>query len=269
MKTPTGRSLASSLLLAFCLTPVASEAAVLVGYVNMSPTTAVNLTSVGSVNWATWNYVSGDSGASIAPSDKKNVGLVSGNAGFIGSAARVGSASNTTIRGGNASTMRFSYTDGTTTTTPVSNQATKMVFPNALDSANQGVSLTVTGDVGQTYLVSVWAAGLSGQGKMTATLNGATTIELFSQLYGDNGGDTLKSSTLFTFEFRPDNAAHLLNLSYILSTDTPDDPLVTGVQNGNSHVGITAVAVSLIPEASTSFSLIAGLGILGLLRRRV
>lgn len=235
-------------------------AIVLSGTVDTNPAQNVNLTEVGSLNWAVWDYISGTSGSSISPSNFKDVGLAGWNPGYISEMSRVGSGATTTIRGGNATVIDFSYTDGLAPTTPP-NESIKMVFPSDLNLNGQGVSFGVTGDPSQLLQISIWAGGLAGQGIMTASTWDGQEIVLESQLYTTAGGDGSKGATLFTFFYQAEFVADVLNFSYVY-TAHPDPEISVGT----AHVGITAVAVSVVPESSTL--LLVSLGLVPLACRR-
>ena len=255
MKTRNGLATVSLALFAISMSPAVSEGAVLAGNVSTA-TGSVDLTAIGTISWAVWNYGAGNTGTSLVPSNRNSGAPTVGNAGFISSIGRVGGVS-PNVRGGNASLLTFNYNNGASTLT--FSGTSGMVFPSNLDSTNQGTALSITGNTGQVYQVSVWAGGFAGQGRMTASLTGATDVVLDSQVYNDvDSGAGAKGATLFTYTFQPNSATDTLNLSYVLLSES-------GV--GNSHVGISAVAVALVPEPS-SFALVAAFGALGLMRRR-
>jgi hypothetical protein len=222
-----------------------AAAATLTGSVNTAPGPA-NLTTEGTLDWAIWNYSASTSALSIAPSNEKS--------GSLGLISDISAATTGGVRGGNPGTQTFTYSNGTS---PVSqsNATLGLVFDTNLDAIGEGVQLTVTGDPLTLEVVNIWATGFDGVGTLTATLNGAAPITLFSQTYSNS----LKPPTLFTLNFQPNLGTDLLTVRYTLSTN--------GAAT-NSHVGIQAVTVSNVPEPSTAVALIGGVGLLLAFRRR-
>lgn len=248
-----------SAFLGFAIVPVlissldtAEAAVVLTGSVNHTPGPA-DLTAQGDLDWAIWNVTSPTS-SPFGTGSREPTNRMSGGTGQIGDITAVGT--NTTWRGSGGTsigTQTFSYTNGTSPSS-LANTAQSLVFNSSLDSIGQGVSLTVSGTPGQLTTVYVWGTGYQGQGTLTASLAGASNLELLSQTYG-----TGKNPTLFQINFTPEDASDLLILTYALTTDA------TG---GNSHVGIQAVAVSAIPEPSTGLVALLGTGLAVFRRRR-
>lgn len=254
------------LALSLVVTSATGHGALLLGSVNTSPGTttagtAVDLTATGTTNWAAWD-IQASAGATTprAPSNTFGPALSPGTAGYISALTGVGGTTGNLQGSATLGSGFFNYTNGTS---PVSlGTAAKFgtAFNTALDSVDTGMRFTVTGDPLNVYRVSVWATGFNGQGTLVASLNGATNIHLATQTFV-NG----KAPVLFTFDFQPDSATDLLNLSYTLTTDTPNGSGTTG---SNSHVAIQAVTVAIIPEASSAMVFIGGLGMLSFLRRR-
>lgn len=247
------------------LTTTASYSAVLSGSVNTAPGnlaagTAVDLTATGTTNWAAWDIQTSASPTTPrSPSNTLSTAISSGAAGYISPLAGVGGATGNIQGSSTLGSGFFTYSNGVS---PASFPAAKFgtAFNTTLDSVGTGLSFSVTGNPANLYRVSVWATGFNGQGTMIASLNGATSIQLVTQTF-ING----KAPVLFTFDFQPDSAGDLLNLSYTLTTDTPNG---TGTTGSNSHVAIQAVTVAIIPEASSAMALLGSLGMLGLIRRR-
>jgi len=254
------------LALSLILTSATGHAAVLLGSVNTTPGnttagTAIDLTATGTTNWAAWD-IQASAGATTprAPTNTLGPALSPGTAGYISALTGVGGATGNLQGSATLGSGFFNYTNGVS---PVSlGAAAKFgtAFNTTLDTVGTGMSFTVTGDPTKVYRVSVWATGFNGQGTLIASLNGATNIQLATQTFV-NG----KAPVLFTFDFQPDSATDLLNLSYTLTTDTPNGSGTTG---SNSHVAIQAVTVSVIPEPSSALALVGGLGMLGFRRRR-
>ncbi|TLD71755.1 hypothetical protein FEM03_06345 [Phragmitibacter flavus] len=229
------------------------NAAVLAGQVFTNPgVSAVDLTATGSVDWAIWDFTQ------VSAPFPTTVAATNGKAGGTANISVISTVGGGSLRGSGGSSIglkNFSYSDGNSPTS-LTNLPQSLVFNSSLDAGglNRGVQLSLSGDPAQEYLVSVWATGFNAQGTMTATLNGATAVTLQSQEYSNS-----KQPTLFTFTFRPDVVGDLLNLSYVMTTDT------TGT---NSHVGIQAVTVSVVPEPTQALLCLLGLVGLTQIRRR-
>jgi hypothetical protein len=216
--------------------------AVLIGELDVTPPSSVNLTTAGTLDWAIWN-IGTTSITPRLPSNTKKDGL-----GAISAISPVGGGS---VRGySQLPTELYSYTDGTNPTT-LTSSTQNFASNSVLDSVGHGVSLTITGDPTQMYKVDIWTSGFNAIGTLTATLNGATT-------YSDsNSYGALKTPAVYSFIFQPDSAEDLLTIEYVMTTD-----------NGNSaHVGIQAVTISAIPEPAATVLLVGGLGALACGRR--
>jgi len=222
----------------------ASAVALLTGSVNTTPPTSTNLTTAGTLDWAVWG------GASSTGSPEKLVlNEKSGGVNAFSSISAVTLGNN--VRGGNASTELFSYTDGVSPTS-LTDTPIGLIFTSALDSQGSGVQFTVIGDPMVERQVQIWASGTNGQGFFTASLNGAVPVELESQTYG-----TTKTPTLFTINFRPNVVGDVLTVNFVLSSDGA---------GGSSHVGFTAA--TLAPEPGVAGLLMLGVSLAGLRRRR-
>lgn len=240
----------------FCTPFSVAGAAVLTGNVTSSGLGSnINLTSLGTVSWAAWNYTStttATGSGTINASSRKSTGPGVGTAGYISAIGAGGSA--TSIRGVGGTTTTFSFTDGVGAATTFGPATMGGVIAGDLNAVGQGVSLSIIGDPNLTYRVSVWVTGQGATGTMAATLSGATTPALTMVHLNDS-----RNLGLFTYDFRPDAAGDALNLVYTLTTDNT---------YASSHVGIQAVSVEVIPEASSALALLSGLSLLGLRRRR-
>jgi len=255
-----------AILLPLAFMPAAIHGAVLTGSVNTDPghltsETAVDLTASGTRNWVAWDFRSGDGTAPTrAPSNTIGPALAPGTASYVSGLTGVGGATGNLQGSGTLGATFFTYSNGVDPTSLSPAVKIGTAFNSTLDTTGTGMSFTVTGDPSQLYRVSVWATGFNGQGTLTASLNGATSLPLVTQTFV-NG----KAPVLFTIDFQPDSATDLLNLSYLLTTDTANGSGTTGK---NSHVAIQAVTVEAIPEPSAAMVLAGALGLLGLRRRR-
>ena len=222
---------------------LSASAATLSGSVTTAVPATVNLTAPTTVDWAIWDYQAAAQGTTGAPSNRKLGGTSIGNA----------SAVNGTLRGitGTLTPPRYSYTDGTSPTS-ASSAAIGAITDAVLNTAGPGVRFSVTGDPLTTRTVQVYVAGFQATGTFTATLNGAPVYTDSSITYGGT-----RTGALYTLDFRPDSAADVLQMSYVMQS------VNAGASNAN--VDLQAIAVS-VPEP-------AGLGLLavgavGVMRRR-
>ena len=261
MKIPSSSSFRASLLLCSCLMfPMISSAATVTNITSAgvdqpraSTGTSIDVSALGSVNWAVWDVRTTASTTSpVAPYATKTggTGTISG-IGFAGSS--------TNVRGTNTTTSfvnTFTWTGGTAV--PNADGKLTGIFGGNVNTLNNGASFSLTDlaplDAGQSYQISVLAAVFNGQGTMTATTGASSPFQL-----GISAGATNERLTqLFQFNYTPELATDSLSLSWILTS------VGTG---GSAHATIQAVAISIIPEAST-----ASLAILGtataLLRRK-
>lgn len=214
-----------------------AQAAVLTGLSNTNPATGVNLTTTGSLDWAVWT-IAGTSGAgpSLAPNNTKSGGPVI----FSGITPVNGGVN---VRGYGSATQTFTYTDGTSPAS-LTGGTLGLAANSVLDEVGTGVALSITGNPSQTYEINIWTAGYNAIGELTATLDGATPVVLSSRSWG-----TTKTPSLFTITFRPDEVTDLLNLSFVLATDS----------GANAHVGIQAISVTAVPEPSAGVLVLGGL----------
>jgi len=256
-------------LLVILASAAAGHAAVLLsGTVNTNPghttaETAIDLTATGTLNWAAWDSRTNANPSTPRPATNTlGPALAPGTPGYISPLTGVGGTTGNLQGSSTLGAAFFNYTNGAVTTSLGAPSKFGTAFNSTLDLPGTGMSLTVAGDPQNIYRVSVWASGFNGQGTLVASLNGATSLSLVTQTFG-NG----KAPVLFTIEFRPENASDLLNLSYTLTTDTPNSPSPSTV-GSNSHVAIQAVTVEVIPEASSAAVLMGGLLMLGCVRRR-
>lgn len=237
-----------SLLTAGCLASVLSlapmaSAALLSGAVNTTPPSPANLTNIGALDWAIWAATDTAAGSSRPVVNQK-----SGGAGVFSAITPSGG---TQVRGGITSSQGFTWTDGVSPATGTNDATLGLIFNNTLDTLNNGVQFTVDGSTATERQVQIWGSGTNGTGTLTASLTGASNVVLVSQAY------STKTPTLFTINFRPDNASDKLTIRYVLTNDS----------GTNAHVGIQAAAIANVPEPAMGA---AGLMLAGglLMRRR-
>lgn len=233
-----------------------ASAAILTGTViENAPGTGTTLDAGTVLNWAAWNNTSSTQTLSAAATNSLSGGPTVSQPGFISAITSAGVVTSGTpvghnVRGAGGTAYQYAWTGRTSGTIGY-------ILDGNLAEVGEGVKFTVTGGTtlpaDQFYRVNVWATGFRAIGELTATLNGATTIDLLSRSFTD-----AKEATLFQIDFRPDNASDLLQISYVL------DEAVGGL--GSYHVGIQAVSVEIIPEPSAA--LLAAAGGLIMFRRR-
>ncbi len=249
---------------AFSLTPL--QAATLTNTttsaVSTLPTPNVDLSAIGTLNWAAWDTDSGST-TSIAPTQVKAAGV-----GTVSSITESGTASST-VRG---STNRTSSVDTFTWTTSdeSSNTAAPVdgiligAFNTNLDHSDAGVQFNITDLAaltgGQYYEINIFTSAFRAQGILNASIVGDP-----GSLISQNGiyHGASKYTEYHTIAYNPDSISDSLNIAY--------DVLVEGTSGGetSSHISIQAVAYSIVPEPSTfALLLIFGLGSLGLRRRK-
>jgi hypothetical protein len=221
----------------------AASAAVLNGSVSTTSPANVNLTAEGTIDWAIWDYQSGTTGTTGAPSNKKVGGsAVSGVTALLG-----------TPRGitGTATPPTYTYADGTS---PVAATAAAIggITDTSINVLGSGFKLNVTGNALLPETVRVYVDVFNAVGTMTATLNGATTYSNSSI-----SSNATRIGGVYTFTFQPNVSTDTLQLNYSIST------LNTG---GSSNVSLQAATVG-VPEPA-SLGLVGAAGMLLLRRRR-
>lgn len=208
-----------------------------------------NLTADGTLDWIIWGTTASGEIASKGATNSKSGGSLFG---------ALGPATTGDIRGGLSSTQQFTYTDGTSPVSETAAVTKGLIFDANLESLNEGVRFTIAGDPTTERVLKIWGSGFDGVGTLTASLAGASNVNLLSQTYGTPTGHT-KSPTLFTINYRPDTAGDLLTVQYVLTTNNA---------GANAHVGITAAAVSAVPEPSAALAGAGACAVMGMLRRR-
>lgn len=235
-----------------CVLAVPAQAAILTGSAITEPEIGVDLTDLGTVDWALWNTTDAASvGSHVATNTK------SGGADIISAITAVGGSGS--VRGVSGAVQTYSYTDGTSPAT-ATDATSGFVINSQLDSMGAGITLSITGSSSQLYVVDIWTAGFRARGDLTASLSGADDVVLSSRTFGDVG--VAKESSRFTISFQPDSDTDLLNLSFLMSADT----------GSNAHVGIQAITVTAVPEPSSYAFLLGlvgfGFALNGMRRRR-
>jgi hypothetical protein len=220
-------------------------------------TGGINLTGLGSVNWAAWhsNTPATTTFAELSPFATKtaSVGTISG---------LTPRGTSTLVRGSDTFTSYrnvITWSDGTAA---VPNAGLLSGgFGTNVNAFNNGVGFSITNLVplalGQTYQINVLAAAFNGGGTMTATtpLGAGTSTATQAGTVRDNSNT--RNTELFQFSYSPDSITDTLNLTYVLSVDG---------SGASSHVLIQGVGISIIPEPSTALLLISAATI-GLARR--
>jgi hypothetical protein len=232
------------LLGSLCALAVSGYAATLTGTVDINPATSVNLTSANTLAWSIWNESTSSGFSSLSATNAQSVG-----AGLISAITPFATTSVATneVRGVGGAAELFTYTNGISPTSQT-DAALRFVTNSTLATAGRGVQVSITGSSSQLYRVDVWTVGFAGQGDMRASLNGASTVVLTSEIFGTDGGN--KASNLFSFFFTPDSNSDLLNLSFYLRSNDV---------GASAHVGIQAITVSAVavPEPAT-YTLLMG-----------
>lgn len=252
------RFLAASLL-TWIMAANTALAALLSGSINTTPSNTVDLTSLGATDWAYWGRTSAQfsGGLSRPPINTKDLGATPTVFSSITAVFPIATTESKNVRGGiSVSGLTLGYTDGRNPpSTTFSSSDAGLIFPTKLDATDFGVQFNVTGVPSQAMQLLIWGTGTNGQGTLTATLNGvAMPLQLLSPTY-----DGTKSNTLYTINYTPDSISDVLNIQYVLTTDSAGT---------NSHVGLVAAALSPIPEPSSILAAGLGLGTCLIIVRR-
>lgn len=224
-------------------------------------TTAANLTTDGTTDWAAWESRSATANSNFAPTFSKNGGTAISNLTNIGGSGLRGTGSPTSFGSG-----LYTFSDGTTPNIARTDYQlnSSLVFNTDAvtfgSRAGKGLSFTVQGLVGVTNYLVLYLGGFDATGHLELTLNGATTIVDTSQFFSGAG---TKQTAAYQVAFTPDSATDVLTVRY--TADIPNE-----TSGSNSHVGIEAVSLgltSVIPEPGSVALAILGAG-LGLCRRQ-
>ncbi len=237
-------SIPLSLVLAL---PLANAATLLRTGPTATGVSAVDLTSVGSTNWAAWNSRSNPDNAPSADF------FMSGATGTISEMSRTtGSGVRGTDNTATYPANVFTWTNGNDNTVP---EKISGIF-TTVDQTAAGIQFSIT-DLpslgnGQAYHINIYASAYRGTNEITAS-NGTLDQTISGILKGDT-----KNVELYQFFYNPDDESDILTISSILSVDT----------GTTAHALINAVAISVIPEPSSPL-LVAGslLGLFGIRRR--
>ena len=212
---------------------------------------AFNLTTIGTSDWAYWETAANP--ATGTPTDEKS------GATIVSSMIAIGGGS---VRGSSSATRpnaSFSWMDGANVAMGSQTRATGL-FNSDIDTGNRGVGMTITIPTTETYQITVWTYNFGGAGTFSASLPGATT---YSNTTASSLNSDPKASYFYTLTVTPDavnGTANVLSLQNLLVTDD------TG--RSNTNVGISGVAVSVVPEPSSVFLVsLASMTLLGFRRR--
>jgi hypothetical protein len=237
---------------ALALCPGTLDAASITGMYTAILDADFDLTALGTSDWAYWATTSNP--ASGVPTNSKLGGTLISNISAVGGGNVRGSTSTT------RPVYDFVFTDGTTPTMGTADNV-RGLFNTQLDMVGAGVALDLILPTTGTHTITLWVSGFNGAGELTASLSGATDYVNVTPLFG---GDAEKDSAYYTLTASPDTAGDILNLSYILNTDT----------GSSSHVLISGVAISpaplvaAVPEPSTWTLASVAMLALGFARRR-
>jgi len=225
------------------------------------PTGSVNLSTLGTTDWAAWNTLA-STGTTIAPFATKNGGIATISnltpAGVGGAGVRGPSS----LDAYPASVFTWSTGDSTSSVAAPADGKVSGVFSTTTGptSSGRGVQFTIsdlpTLAVGQSSLISVMATSFRGIGTLTATATGATPISQTGSTLGET-----KNTDVFQFSYTPELGSDSIHFTYLHT------PNLTG--NSASHSPLQAVTISVIPEPSSAFlTLIGGIATLGFRRRK-
>jgi hypothetical protein len=213
--------------------------------------TPVNLTTVGSLDWAYWAPITGTGVAPLVPpTNEKTSGTAIGGLDTVGGGSLRGSTTASTVE-------RYSWSDGTSPATGTNASLAGLIFNSQIgtSAAGKGWKLTIAGDPAVERVVTLYLGGFSATGNLVLTLNGVAAPLTDTKTFTSANP---KQMDVYTLRFQPDALSDLLTVEYTASAIT--DPT-------NGHVGLQAVAVGLaVPEPGGAGLLF--LGSLALCRRR-
>jgi hypothetical protein len=233
----------------------------LISGVGGSTVTSVDLTAAGSTHWAAWNRSSNTNVTSASANYTKTggTGTISAITTTNPSAIVGPPAYAATVRGTNSSSSYPVNPVFTWSSSDSSSSAPSFmsgIFHTTLTQDLHGVHFSIT-DLpalaeGLAYRINVYATSYNGASTITLTSGTA-----FATLNGEtkSTGRT-KTTNLFEFNYNPDSPSTVLDVDLRLSGDFGD----------SGHAAIQGVAISVIPEPSTSLLAFAGVAA-SLLRR--
>jgi hypothetical protein len=213
-----------------------------------TPSTAADLTSVGTLDWAYWNSIGTSLANPLAPTNEKVGGTI------IGSLRTDDGMGN--LRGSSSTVAQtYSWTDGTSPATGASTSLA-LTFNNLIGSnnLNKGIGISLPGSTSADRYAFLYFGGFAATGRLTLSLPGAIPVIYDTPAYGAGP----KGNDIFVVRYRPDNPADQLSANFIMTSTTDAT---------NGHVGAQAVAISNVPEPTSLGMLVAG-GMLTLRRRR-
>ncbi|WP_309387183.1 hypothetical protein [Cerasicoccus frondis] len=231
------------------------SAATLSGSFSVYDNERVDLTALGDVDWAYWNYTNSNGAFQPASNitNRKNGGTAIQSPTVIGSGNLRGSSSLTEVD--------ISYTDGTNPETASGNNMSG-IFSSAIATAGAGISIDIVlPEAGTTYYITLWGSEYATQtsgdtgGIFTASLSGASDYT-YDAFYG---APTIpKPSGVYSIVAVADNNNDILTLSYVLPSET----------NTNGHVIYDALTVSAVPEPAEYALVIGCAALIGLIIQR-
>lgn len=208
--------------------------------------TVYNLTTLGTVDWTFYDPSANP--ANGLPTNDKLGGSAIGTVTALGGGSLRGSATSTTE-------PDFTFTDGTSPTSGTGENPGG-VFNTQLDTLGAGVQVSIDLPTTDQYTIYLWTAAFFARGSFTASLPGFS--DYTSLATDDPNGPSPKQTYMYTLTAQAANAGDDLTIS-----------LVTQADNGSSaHVLLVGAAVGMVPEPTTLTIFCAGLGLLGLMRRR-
>ncbi len=241
-------------LVAFITSLPAAQAATLTSLTVSTNNTSgrINLSTLGTTNWAAWDPRSASEVASITPTAT----MLSGQGTISAiSATNGGTVRSTTETSIFPAAVDFTWSNGTVA--PPSDEILTSVFHSTFETTDIGTRFSISSltqlAAGQTYLIHVFTSSYRGTSTLTVS-DGTNSLSLAGGTKG-----TTSHPDWYQFEYNPSSPADVLTISNILTT------------NGNgatSRSMIQGVAISVIPEPSAA--LLGGIGAVAAasLRRR-
>ena len=228
-----------------------AQAAYIDGSLAVGPQANVNLTALGTEDWAVWGYGSGGTSTSLTP----NVSLAGGSG-----------ISDLTYLNPNTQPLRglgqfdvnfsFSWTNGNTT--PVATDVYAGLQDNSGTGPGLGVgegfSFTVPADTTERQ-VTVYVDEHEGTGQLTATLSDGSALA-----YSDSSVPIgANSAGVYTIDYTAASAGQTLTIEW----------METGYAAPSDNAAIYAVALNSVPEPSAvALVALGGIGFLPRWRRK-